>query len=63
MIDIMVDRQIPDEKERKEEAIWISQKLAEKILFQRDLFLNPIDFAETLVEPIIHVLQFLQVVF
>jgi hypothetical protein len=62
MIDIMVGRQVPDEKERLDEATWMSEKLAEKILFQQyELYLDPRELTESLVEPIQYVLQFLQV--
>jgi hypothetical protein len=62
MIDILVGRQIPDEKERLDEATWMSEKLADKILFQQyDSYLDPRELAASLVEPIQFVLQFLQV--
>jgi hypothetical protein len=62
MIDLMVGRQVPDEAERLEEAIWISDKLATRILSQQyDLYLTPSELAEALVKPVQSVLQFLQV--
>lgn len=61
MIDIMVGRQLPDEKERKEEAVWISEKLAEKIISQQNVTRSQGELADFLVEPVQHVLQFLQV--
>lgn len=62
MIDIMVGRQIPDEKERLDEATWMSEKLAARIFFQHsDGYLDPRELADSLVKPIQFVLQFLQV--
>jgi hypothetical protein len=62
MIDLMVGRQVPDEAERLDEATWMSDKLATKILSQHyDLYLTPSELAESLVQPLQSVLQFLQV--
>jgi hypothetical protein len=61
MIEIMVGRQIPDAKERHDEAIWISGKLAEKIISNGDSSMGLDSLSSALFESVKSVLEFIQV--